>query len=212
MRKKVSSIFSSIQYFFIPFLIWVFFGLLLQINFSETTIFYFFNGNITNIIFDYLMVLFSFFGRAEFMVIIFLLFLLKSEHRNSSNILLISSFAILNPLLINILKANFKDLRPLKLLGEHAVYHSVLIEKAYLFSFPSGHTMGVFGFFTILTFLLSKQNDKVGFLFFILSCCCGISRIYLGQHFFDDVLMGSIFGVLLSLILIFIFKNINFTK
>ncbi len=212
MLKKCTLLLGKIEYFFIPFLVWIIVGLLLQINYSEEILFYFINKNYTNLFLDYAMILFSFLGRAEFMTIVLFLYFLFKNNRTLKNMILILMFAIFCPLIITMLKNYYHSLRPLKFWGESVVYHLTYIDNSFFYSFPSGHTMGTFGFFTILTYLISTFQKRLGVLFFSLAICCGISRIYLGQHFFDDVLMGSIFGVLLSLVLILIVENLIFLK
>lgn len=60
-------------------------------------------------------------------------------------------------------------------------------------SFPSGHTATAFAVATILSFYTRKK----GLSLFYLSLAMGVgySRIYLGQHFLEDVLAGAILGV-----------------
>ncbi|MBK8806671.1 MAG: phosphatase PAP2 family protein [Bacteroidales bacterium] len=80
------------------------------------------------------------------------------------------------------------------------------------FSFPSGHTMTAFCFFTCLAFTF--RNKVWESIFITLAVLVGLSRIYLLQHFFIDVFFGSIFGILNSIISILlinkIFKNKQF--
>ncbi len=66
-------------------------------------------------------------------------------------------------------------------------------------SFPSGHTMAGFALFAFLALCLPRKKGA-GLLFFLLALLVGISRVYLGQHFFKDIYLGSILGVLLALI------------
>jgi len=68
-------------------------------------------------------------------------------------------------------------------------------------SFPSGHTASAFGLFFALAFLV--KNNMLKWIFFLLAWITGFSRIYLSQHFLEDVLAGSIIGVI-SAILLFI--------
>ena len=66
-------------------------------------------------------------------------------------------------------------------------------------SFPSGHTMAGFALFTFLMLCLkSKPLATTGFL--LLALIVGISRIYLMQHFLEDVLMGSWMGVIIAML------------
>ena len=64
-------------------------------------------------------------------------------------------------------------------------------------SFPSGHTLAAFVLATILAYLRPKYQ----LLFLIGAVLVGFSRIYLVQHFLEDVLFGSILGVMLGVIL-----------
>ncbi len=63
----------------------------------------------------------------------------------------------------------------------------------YLRSFPSGHTMTVFAVAFILSVIFNKRIYTY-ILFFIAVIVC-ISRIYLLQHYFADVVWGSIIGI-----------------
>jgi len=57
-------------------------------------------------------------------------------------------------------------------------------------SFPSGHTMI---FFSIIP-IMSKNFPKIKILFWIMAALVGLSRIYLGVHYFSDVVCGAILG------------------
>jgi membrane-associated phospholipid phosphatase len=60
-------------------------------------------------------------------------------------------------------------------------------------SFPSGHTTTAFAIATIMA--LHARKQWMAILYLVLAICVGYSRIYLGQHFPQDVLAGSIIGV-----------------
>lgn len=61
-------------------------------------------------------------------------------------------------------------------------------------SFPSGHTTSAFALFFALTIIV--KNPLLKILFFVLALLAGYSRVYLSQHFTEDILAGSILGVL----------------
>lgn len=60
-------------------------------------------------------------------------------------------------------------------------------------SFPSGHTVTAFAVATILA--LHTSNKWVSLIYLLMAIGVGYSRIYLGHHFLEDVLAGSIVGV-----------------
>lgn len=66
-------------------------------------------------------------------------------------------------------------------------------------SFPSGHTMTAFALYGFLAFLLVGKK-WIGFLLLITAMGVGISRVYLVQHFLQDVYLGSLIGVGLAVI------------
>jgi membrane-associated phospholipid phosphatase len=63
-------------------------------------------------------------------------------------------------------------------------------------SFPSGHTVTAFSAGVVLTYLV--KNKAWGVLFLVIAMLVGYSRMYLSQHFFEDVTVGSVVGVLLT--------------
>lgn len=65
-----------------------------------------------------------------------------------------------------------------------------------MLSFPSGHTASVFAFMLALSLICKRTWTSVVFL--VLAILTGYSRIYLSQHFAEDVLAGSLIGVVLT--------------
>lgn len=64
------------------------------------------------------------------------------------------------------------------------------------FSFVSGHATN---FFAIATFTaLVFRNHLYSFVVFLMACTVAYSRIYLGVHFFSDVLAGAVLGTLVA--------------
>lgn len=86
---------------------------------------------------------------------------------------------------------------------------SALIKIPITYSFPSGHAMTSLVFYLTLCYLLTSKSSKITkivcYIFFsTLTLFIGISRIYLGVHYFSDVVCGYIFGIIIFLII----KNI----
>ncbi|MFO7863845.1 MAG: phosphatase PAP2 family protein [Salinivirgaceae bacterium] len=68
-------------------------------------------------------------------------------------------------------------------------------------SFPSGHTTTAFAFFMVLSIYLAHRKPALQLVFFGLALFTGLSRIYLNLHFLNDVVFGSILGVLTTFFL-----------
>jgi membrane-associated phospholipid phosphatase len=64
-------------------------------------------------------------------------------------------------------------------------------------SFPSGHTLTAFATGALLTYL--AKNKNWGFLLVFYGVMVGFSRMYLSEHFFEDVIGGSVLGVFLTI-------------
>jgi len=63
-------------------------------------------------------------------------------------------------------------------------------------SFPSGHAM----IFFALIPTMSKNFPKTRIIFWTIAILVGLSRIYLGVHYFSDVIAGAIFGYMIGMI------------
>lgn len=78
------------------------------------------------------------------------------------------------------------------------------------YSFPSGHSMTAVAVYGLLIYFVynSKINSKLKLILICLSCLClifiPISRVYLGVHYFSDILVGAF----ISLIWIVIYTEI----
>ncbi len=75
-------------------------------------------------------------------------------------------------------------------------------------SFPSGHTTSAFSIFCILALMIRKK--WWGGVCLILAAVIGYSRIYLSQHFFEDVFVGSMIGTMGSLVVYSVFQETKF--
>ncbi|MEH6650424.1 MAG: bifunctional DedA family/phosphatase PAP2 family protein [Motiliproteus sp.] len=77
---------------------------------------------------------------------------------------------------------------------------TLLIQPLNSFSFPSGHSANSSLFFTLLAFLLAQQYPhRYRWMLYAIAALpvllVGVSRIYLGVHWFSDVLAGWLLGL-----------------
>ncbi len=66
------------------------------------------------------------------------------------------------------------------------------VDNHHYNSFPSGHTLAAFACYGFLAFVVRSSGLK-GF-FFLIAFLVGYSRIYLSQHFLQDVVAGAVLG------------------
>jgi len=84
-------------------------------------------------------------------------------------------------------------MRPAALLADEPLHFVEGVKILKHYSFPSGHTAMAFSLFCLLSQFVKTR--WLGLLFLIMALIGGISRIYLVQHFFEDVYSGAILGV-----------------
>ncbi|QEM11955.1 phosphatase PAP2 family protein [Mucilaginibacter rubeus] len=124
------------------------------------------------------------------------LFMLLFSYR--SWLLLASSYAITS-IVAQILKYIYIAPRP-KLYFEsqwsrvHTVEGVYILEK---YSFPSGHTVSAFSAALVITYLCKNKGWGSPALF--VAIMVGYSRMYLTEHFYEDVLAGSAIGVFVTI-------------
>jgi membrane-associated phospholipid phosphatase len=142
--------------------------------------------------------------------LVLLLLLVKQRFR-----LFFSGLAIL--LLVTLIvqagKHYFNAPRPISYFGDESatLVHTVSWVNVHSScSFPSGHSAAAFGLFSFLAVIL--PNKRFGIFLFLMALCAGYSRIYLAQHFFADVYVGSIIGTLCTTVICGFFNFRNTTE
>ena len=91
--------------------------------------------------------------------------------------------------------------------GIQDLYFVPGIENHMFNSFPSGHTTCAFALYMSFALIVKNRFYKLSFL--ILGLLTGYSRIYLSQHFFEDVYAGSIIGVSTSILVFYFVQRKN---
>jgi membrane-associated phospholipid phosphatase len=94
--------------------------------------------------------------------------------------------------------------RPFRYFSEHAGFPPLHIVEGVVMgtlkSFPSGHSTSAFSVFLVLTYVVRQKSW--GLAFVLLAALAAYSRVYLAQHFVEDVFAGSILGTGLTLALL----------
>jgi membrane-associated phospholipid phosphatase len=76
-------------------------------------------------------------------------------------------------------------------------------------SFPSGHSTAAFSLF--ICFALLSTNKAVKFACFIMALLVAFSRVYLSQHFFEDIYTASVIAAITATSLYFLFYRSSFS-
>jgi len=84
------------------------------------------------------------------------------------------------------------------------------VEMLRLHSFPSGHTVTAFTTTVLIAYWC--KNKFWGPPLLLLAMAVGYSRMYLSEHFFEDVTAGSVIGVVVTVFLITWLANKHFLQ
>jgi len=155
-----------------------------------------------NNLFTYFLKFITSFASTKFWIIIllFLIFFLKHKILAFTFVACI----LIDSCIIGLIKNIFKRKRPdiNRLVKEHG------------FSYPSGHTMGATSFYGFVIFLIVTSPLMLSIkivlisLLVLLILLIAFSRIYLGVHYFSDIIGGLLIGSSYILLFIFIVHNI----
>ena len=86
-------------------------------------------------------------------------------------------------------------LRPSAFIGADKLYLIPDLEIHTVHSFPSGHTTAAFGLAAFIAFMFFQKNRLMQIVMVILASLTGFSRVYLSQHFLEDITVGAALGL-----------------
>lgn len=133
-------------------------------------------------------------GNGIILIPLSILFLIKKNYRILIGMLL---GALIVSLMVAWLKHAFNHPRPLACYGKNVVETAAWIPLYSKYSFPSGHTTTAFCIAAYLSLCFSRNKYTI-FISFAGACLTAYSRIYLGEHFLEDIWFGSMLGVLIA--------------
>lgn len=194
MKTTIISVLKQVKYMFIPYLIVLATCLAVAAIYTKDEI-YFTVNSWHFALGDSFFTLWTNMGDGLVCIILALL-LLFFNYRKS---FLMGTSYIITSLIAQALKRIIATPRPV-------VYFKSQISRMYLvkgvemletLSFPSGHSVSAFSTAVVLTYITPKKGW--GVLFLILAILVGYSRMYLSEHFFEDVVGGSVLGVFITI-------------
>jgi len=191
--------------FFIPYLIFILIGLPIIILYPKGEIHLFINSYhapVADHFFNYATHL----GNGLTPILVSLIFLFFAVRKA----IFVAGAPTLAGLLVQILKLFvFPDVqRPTAYFGPANHLHLVEGVKLYsTHSFPSGHTATIFAL--CLALCLLSRNSTIKLILFTIAILVAFSRVYLSQHFLNDMYAGSIVGVISVPIMKNIMNRIN---
>lgn len=193
MNISIGAILYKVRWFFIPYLIALSACLIVKLSYTREEIYYAVNSMystwadtaapyVTNM------------GDGLMAVGVTLLILLFSYRKA---FILGTAYAVTS-ITAQILKHYFDAPRPqLYFKTDLSRIHFVVgTQQLSLHSFPSGHTVSAFSAALVITYFC--RNKLWGLPLFLMAALVGYSRMYLSQHFFEDVIAGSAIGVFVS--------------
>jgi membrane-associated phospholipid phosphatase len=102
--------------------------------------------------------------------------------------------------------------RPVLVFEQHHIPLQVvpMVDLNIHHSFPSGHATAAFSLFFCLSFFSKTNRAKI--ICFLSAVLVAFSRVYLSQHFFEDITVGSFIGVIFSWIMCAILYQTKMTE
>lgn len=194
-------------YFLIPYLLFLISGIVVLLLFTKPQIHIYMN-KFHNFFFDKFFYYITYLGDGIFSIIVISLMLfIRFRH-----LFFMTCASLFSLSIVTIFKHYFFDstLRP------HTYFQWIYPYKLRLVegvdyngfnSFPSGHTMSAFCLFFGLALIVKNKWLKLGC--FIIAFLTGYSRVYLSQHFFEDILVGSVIAVVVTLMSFYLFSRIK---
>ena len=188
---------------FISLIIFVFLGILVLTKndiYLDSVVYNFISKYISN---DLTFIVKNLTHLASVFMVILITLLIFVCHKNKKYGIFLTLDLVLITLFQYILKFTFLRVRPVDI--------NLIEETGY--SFPSGHSLTAFAFYGFIIYLiqtskLDKRSKNIyTILFSIIILVVGLSRVYLGVHFFTDVVGAFSFSLAFLIIYTHLIKE-----
>lgn len=198
----IESVYKENRSFFLAYFLLIVIALFVLLTYSKEAGFILLNPYHTRFL-DFVFEGITLLGDGIFTVVFCLALLLVKKKYLSFMVFI--SFAT-SGIVAQVLKALISEARPAVFLQK--TNYPYFIENVTLHnfhSFPSGHSASIFALVSIIAF--ASKDKKYAIPLLLLGTLVGYSRLYLGQHFILDVTVGSLIGILFSIISWMLFQS-----
>ena len=201
MKKRFIDLLSQHQLFVVPFLIFLAFAFCMEAIFPKADLFLLTN-QYHSPFFDSFFQIETHLGDGKMLLFVGIcLALVKYRY----SLLTLIAFAYAS-VITQILKRIFHAPRPSKFFEDLYEIRTIPGLKIHEWnSFPSGHSVSAFTLAVILMHIIRYKYR--GVIIFPLALLTIFSRTYLAQHFFQDIVAGSILGTVLTFQVIWWLEN-----
>jgi membrane-associated phospholipid phosphatase len=193
MNIGIKDVLQRIRLFFILYLVLLCGCIIIKLIFSKNEIYFAVNSRYSDWA-DFIAPYITDIGNGWTTVILSAILVLFNYRKA---FLLASAYAVTS-LLAQVIKHIVNAPRP-KLYYQIQLSQIHFIKGVYMDmhgSFPSGHTVTAFSTAVVITYLSKNKSWSIPLL--LIALMVGYSRMYLSEHFFEDVTAGSALGVLIT--------------
>ena len=204
---SINEVLRRIRSFLIPYLLILCICLVLKLIYTKAEI-YFAVNSFNSPLADFLAPFATDLGNGWMAVAIAAVLTLFSYRKA----LIVASAYAVTSIIAQILKYIFDAPRPKLYFKEelNKIHFVKAVDILSLHSFPSGHTVSAFTLAVIFTYW--SRNKALGPVFLLIAVMVGYSRMYLSEHFFEDVSAGSVIGVVITVIWLYLLDNKPFIQ
>ncbi|HVW13973.1 MAG TPA: phosphatase PAP2 family protein [Mucilaginibacter sp.] len=194
METGLKTVLRKIRWIVVPYLLVLIICLVIKLAFTKSEIYFAVNGLYSPAA-DFLAPYVTDLGNGWTAVVIAAILLLFSYRKA---LIVASSFVITSLLGAQLVKYIFDAPRP-RLYFKDQIKHLRFVKGVEILSyhsFPSGHTITAFMLAIIFTYW--SRNKAWGPVFLLIAILVGYSRMYLSEHFFEDVIGGSVISFVMT--------------